>query len=208
MHADTQTAVILLKALDIQSYIDSGILELYVLGTLEGPEREELELNIMRYPEVKAELAKIELVFEGLAMSAAVQPSAGVKENLMDLVAGKSSDVQYPELSAESDYRSWLETVHDLLPESYAGGLFTRPLQHTHSLMQVLIVSTEDFPDEIHTHEIESFLILKGGCKCTIGEKERFMGPGDYMEIPLNEVHRVEIVGGPVTAIMQRKNLS
>ncbi|WP_158825519.1 anti-sigma factor [Mucilaginibacter lacusdianchii] len=45
---------------DIKAYIESGVLELYVLGDLSAEERADVEAMALKYPEVKAELQDIE----------------------------------------------------------------------------------------------------------------------------------------------------
>lgn len=65
---------------DIKAYIESGILELYVIGDLNPEERAGVESMAALYPEVKAELAEIEGVMGALADSYAVEPAATSKE--------------------------------------------------------------------------------------------------------------------------------
>ena len=54
----------------------------------------------------------------------------------------------------------------------------------------MLVVSSTNFEDEVHDDEYESFLILKGSCKCTIGNSVQFMDESDYMAIPLNVIRQ------------------
>jgi len=65
---------------EIRKYIESGILELYVLGDLSVEEKAEVEAMAALHPEVKAELDDIELALGSLANSYAEEPSAEVKE--------------------------------------------------------------------------------------------------------------------------------
>jgi anti-sigma-K factor RskA len=69
--------------LNVSEYISSGILEAYALGELPENERAEVEKNLIAYPELKAELDRIEQVQENLLIHAAIQPHALVKEKLM-----------------------------------------------------------------------------------------------------------------------------
>jgi anti-sigma-K factor RskA len=68
--------------LNIEEYISSGILEAYALGELNAAERREVEKAIAEYPELRAELRRIELTQESLLMEASVTPKASVKSNL------------------------------------------------------------------------------------------------------------------------------
>lgn len=69
--------------MDIQSYIASGKLELFVLGELS--EREEAEVLEMaaRYPEIREELNQIEDAFFQLDNQTGKAPSAGLKSKVM-----------------------------------------------------------------------------------------------------------------------------
>jgi anti-sigma-K factor RskA len=68
--------------LNIEEYISSGILEAYALGELSEREQKEVEKNLSDYPQLKAELARIEEAQEAFLMKAAVQPRTSVKESL------------------------------------------------------------------------------------------------------------------------------
>ncbi|EIM75383.1 anti-sigma-K factor RskA [Nitritalea halalkaliphila LW7] len=70
--------------MDIQAYISSGKLELYVLGELSEREREEVVRLAKRYPEIKEELVQIELAMEAFDQKAAVKPSLSVKNRIFD----------------------------------------------------------------------------------------------------------------------------
>jgi len=77
---------------NLQEYIASGILELYALGELSEQERSEVEHNLVQYPELRAELARVEETQESLLMQTAVRPRAAVKSALFEkLDAGKVS---------------------------------------------------------------------------------------------------------------------
>lgn len=61
-----------------KEYIESGILELYVYGTLSVAENNEVNAAIAKYPEVKAEVEKIEHTLKSLAEQTAPPVSANV----------------------------------------------------------------------------------------------------------------------------------
>ncbi len=62
--------------MDIKSYIDSGLLEAYVVGTLPTHQIEEVIDLAAKYPEIRLEIARIEEALETLAMSEQVAPMA------------------------------------------------------------------------------------------------------------------------------------
>lgn len=60
--------------MNIKEYIESGILEAYVLDTLTNEERLQVEANIAMYPELKEEVLAIEESLLQLAVATSVEP--------------------------------------------------------------------------------------------------------------------------------------
>lgn len=75
--------------MDIKKYIESGILEEYVLGHKPDPEIEELA---RRYPEIQQEIETIESVLEAYALSQSISPPAGILEDLLNLTDFEEDD--------------------------------------------------------------------------------------------------------------------
>lgn len=69
---------------NLKAYIESGVLELYVLGDLSPEEALQVEEMAAQHPEVKAEIAAIEQAIEQYAMQNAVEPSADVETRLLE----------------------------------------------------------------------------------------------------------------------------
>ncbi|WP_411274532.1 cupin domain-containing protein [Daejeonella sp.] len=192
-----------------QSYIESGILELYTLDQVEPSERVEVERMISMFPEIRAEYEKIQDALEIYALSNAIQPRPRIKELFKETISNLDKEkemnlLNLPLITNSSDHKKWLKLVEDMLPGDIGkDGMFTRLLQESEKVIQLLIVTSNNIGDEVHDETHESFLILKGRCKCTVGNEVRFMEPGDYMAIPLNEHHEVEILSDEVVAILQ-----
>lgn len=70
--------------MDLQSFIQSGLLEAYVAGQCSAEERKQVEQMIARHPEIRAELDRIELALEQLAQAGAVAPPAHLKNNILN----------------------------------------------------------------------------------------------------------------------------
>lgn len=70
-----------------KAYIESGILELYVLGQLTAQEQAEVEAMAAQYPEVKQEIGAIELAMEQYAVAQAVQPAEGLGQKILDRIS-------------------------------------------------------------------------------------------------------------------------
>lgn len=69
------------------AYIESGILELYVIGQLTVQEQEEVEAMAEKFPLIKEEIYAIEIAMEKYALSHAIQPSAEVDSRIFSEIA-------------------------------------------------------------------------------------------------------------------------
>ena len=85
---------------NLKAYIESGVLELYVLGNLSPDEALQVEEMAAQNPEVKAELTAIELAMEEYAMQNAVEPSADVEAKLFEKLGFKAEEEFFTESDA------------------------------------------------------------------------------------------------------------
>ncbi|RZL45882.1 MAG: anti-sigma factor, partial [Pedobacter sp.] len=76
---------------EVKAYIESGILELYVLGQLTATENKEVEVMANKHPEVKAEITAIELAMEAYALEHAISPSAELGDKIFDEITGSTT---------------------------------------------------------------------------------------------------------------------
>ncbi len=75
--------------MDTKAYIESGIVESYVLGLCSNEEAVELELLCDIYPEVKTAVDEFAVLIEKKAFENAVAPPAEMKQKLMMALAGE-----------------------------------------------------------------------------------------------------------------------
>ena len=68
--------------MDVQAYIESGVIESYVLGMTDTHESAQLEQLMNQYPEIKQAVTAFEASLERSALSNAVAPKTEVKEKL------------------------------------------------------------------------------------------------------------------------------
>lgn len=80
--------------MNIKEWINSGIIESYVLGDLSEEEAREVEAMAERHPEVQAEITETEMALEGLARKAAVKPRAGLKDDLFSRIETTTSETK------------------------------------------------------------------------------------------------------------------
>jgi anti-sigma-K factor RskA len=68
---------------DLKAYIESGILELYVLGDITPGEKRQVEEMASKHPEIKAELDEIERSIELYAQENAVEPAEDLRSRVL-----------------------------------------------------------------------------------------------------------------------------
>ncbi len=73
--------------MDIQSFIQSGLLESYVLEQVTAEERSLVERMLTQHPEAQVELAAIEQALESYAQAMATVPPAWMKGRILDQIA-------------------------------------------------------------------------------------------------------------------------
>ncbi|MBS1688286.1 MAG: anti-sigma factor, partial [Bacteroidetes bacterium] len=77
--------------MNIKDYIESGILEAYVLQTLTPEENAEVEANILLYPELADEIANIEIAMQQFAEANAQEPPAFMQEQIWSAIKGDTA---------------------------------------------------------------------------------------------------------------------
>ncbi|MBB6111561.1 Anti-sigma-K factor rskA [Mucilaginibacter lappiensis] len=83
---------------DIRAYIETGILELYVLGDVTPDEKLQVEEMAKKHPAVKAELDEIGRSLELYARENAVEPSEALRDRVMgSILTNLADDNNFPE---------------------------------------------------------------------------------------------------------------
>ena len=73
-----------MKVEDIKAYMESGILELYVLGDISSDEKLHVEDMALKYPEIRAEITDIEKSMEFYAEAHAIEPSGELRGKVLN----------------------------------------------------------------------------------------------------------------------------
>ncbi len=82
---------------DIKAYIESGILELYVLGDVSPAEKLQVEEMASKHPAIKAELEEIERSMELYAAENAIEPTEHMRDRILNsLVVNLADDNNFP----------------------------------------------------------------------------------------------------------------
>lgn len=124
-----------------------------------------------------------------------------IREKKMDIT-------DLPLLNKYSDAAAWSSLVTQILPEDLDKSRpYMKVLTNTDKVMQILIATSFDFPEEEHDDLLESFIILSGECECRVGEEMISVKAGGYLEIPLYTSHDVKIVSDGIVGVLQRVHL-
>jgi anti-sigma-K factor RskA len=83
--------------MNTQAYIESGILEEYILGTVSPQEKQEVECLSHIYPEVKAELLRLEVTLEQYAIKHAINPPTNLKDKIFAQMTFGDTALTQPE---------------------------------------------------------------------------------------------------------------
>jgi mannose-6-phosphate isomerase-like protein (cupin superfamily) len=198
---------------DINDYINSGILESYVLGMATSEEIKEVEQVAYANVEVKEAIDSISRLFEQQAISQAVQPDLTIKPLLLakidyiERLENGEAAAFPPKLDANStiaDFEPWLSRPDFQLPKDFAG-LYGKIISHNPRMTTAVIWLQDGAPKEIHRKEYESFLIVEGSCEICIGEEIHQLVAGDFLPIPLHKYHHITVTSRiPCKAIQQR----
>jgi mannose-6-phosphate isomerase-like protein (cupin superfamily) len=195
-----------------KEYIESGILEQYVLGTASPDECKEVELRAAADPVIQQEIDAICEMLEAHAMENAVEPDPIIKPFLMAIInyserIKNGEPVTEPPLlttnSTPADYAAWLNRSDMASPGM--DEVYARIIGYT-AVVTTAIVWLKDYaPQEVHDDEYEHFLIVEGTCDIIVDDKINQLEPGDYFAIPLYKKHSVRVTSSmPCKIILQR----
>jgi quercetin dioxygenase-like cupin family protein len=197
----------------IENYINSGILELYVMGMTTDCESLEIKNLSKENIEIKTEIESISQALNIYATNESPELNPGIKPNIMGYI-NYSERLQNgeefciaPTLSKNSkisDFQTWLDKP-ELNVYNPDDEIDAKIISATPESMTMIVWLKNGAPIEIHDKEYEHFLILEGTCNITIGEKVHSLVPGGYLAIPLFIGHSVEVTSGfPCKILLQR----
>jgi anti-sigma-K factor RskA len=100
---------------DIKEYINSGVLDLYVFGSLSPEEKRDVERNASLYPEIKAELDNIESTMNAFARKHAVPPGSDLKSKIWNAIQESEEEQPAKVISFNSNFTKYLAAASIIL---------------------------------------------------------------------------------------------
>ncbi|MEP7196703.1 MAG: anti-sigma factor [Saprospiraceae bacterium] len=82
------------ELINIQEYIESGILEQYAMGLTSIEQNQQIQEYLLKYPVIKSELSKIEETLENYSKQFSKPLSAGLKSKIMDQINNQSTVIK------------------------------------------------------------------------------------------------------------------
>ena len=79
--------------MDVQTFLESGLIEAYALNQCSADERATVESMLRQHPSLREELSRIELALEQFAQANAVTPPVGLRSKVLEEIARESVPV-------------------------------------------------------------------------------------------------------------------
>ncbi len=195
-----------------KEFIDSGILEQYVLGIASDSECAEVERMAAVNPGIRQEIDEISETLERYAMVNAMEPNPVTRPMLMATVNYserlKNGEPFSPapllhRHSSPEDYTTWLS--RDDMSSDDSEDLSAKIISYTPEVLTAIVWIRKYAPQEVHDKEYERFLIVEGTCDIIVEDEINHLVAGDYFEIPLYKKHVVQVTSSvPCKVILQR----
>ncbi|MCC7224650.1 MAG: cupin domain-containing protein [Chitinophagales bacterium] len=195
--------------MDLSSIIESGQVESYVFGFMDGDEKARFEAIMADSYDLAALVRQSEEALGLYAAQHARLPATLLKNKVLAQLNnawvehGILPTEQLPLLTRNANLQFWQHITNDIQHPEFEG-VYMHTLRKDEIVEISLAWLSGAILDEHHDDLIESFLILEGSCRCLIGNEEVCLGAGDYIEIPLHIEHNVIATSEqPVKAVLQ-----
>ncbi|MCW3086290.1 MAG: hypothetical protein JWP12_3656 [Bacteroidetes bacterium] len=199
--------------MNIQEYIASGILEMYVLGDVTPEEAMEVEKLASVHEEIRTEIDEISNALQQYAAAQTAAPHPAIKPFLiatidyMERMQNGEQPAFPPVLNTDSkmeNYSQWINRP-DMVIGSDFQEMKAKIIGYTPEVITAIVWIKTMAPHEVHDNEFEKFLILEGTCDIIFGDKKHSLKAGDYFSIPLHTEHHLIVTSSiPCKAILQR----
>ncbi len=89
--------------MNIQEYIESGIIELYVMNVLTEAEQAEVEVLARQYPDIQLEIEEVQSVLQMYAQAHSVTPRPELKDPILDKIQSSINKTESTEIPESTD---------------------------------------------------------------------------------------------------------
>jgi anti-sigma-K factor RskA len=156
---------------DVKTFIESGILELYVLGDATPAERKQVEAMVQEHPAVKAELNEVERALESYAIDNAIEPSANQRNKILNsLVTNLADDSTFKTKETEATVVA--------MPASNNGNFYKYAFAASVALLIASVISIYNLTNKVKQQNEQLVAASL--------QNQRFSKTVDYMDDELN----------------------
>jgi len=199
---------------NVKQFIESGILEQYVIGITTPEESLQVEQMLAASAEIRKEIIEIEIVLEQYAQMQAITPDPTIKPFLMATIdyserMKNGEPPAFPPIinfdSRIEDYGEWINRPDMILPDDFED-FYAKIIGYSPEALTAIVWLRSFAPHEVHHKEFEKFLVLEGTCDITIEDDgTHHLIAGDVLSIPLYKDHAVKVTSDiPCKIILQR----
>jgi mannose-6-phosphate isomerase-like protein (cupin superfamily) len=177
--------------------IESGIIELYVLGIADQDEVALIEQLAGNDEAVRNEIAAINDALASYALVSAQPAPSKVKEDILKFI--QSAVPLPPKLTSSSTPTEWMEYLKEnkfAPPQDFEGIYFLElPGNEDYYTYAVWGRDGDYVDEEEHGNHDEFLLICEGECEMVINGKRTSHKPGDFIEIAPGIPHSAQVTG-------------
>ena len=197
----------------IQNYINSGILELYVLGITTDEENVEITKFAEENIEIKEEIDSISKALQITSEAFAPEISPASKAMIMatiDYTERLKNGEEYTiapllnKKSTVSDFKTWINRPNMQVSDDYET-IDAKIISASEEATTLIVWLKHGAPIEVHHKEYEHFLIVEGTCTITIGDEAHNLISGNYLSIPLFIGHSVTVTSDMACKIILQR---
>ncbi len=194
-------------------HIDSGLLELFVLGLTDENETALITNAISINPEIANEIKSITNSLLAIDIPVIPDPNPTVKPLILatidftERLKNGETPSNPPILNSNSkiaDYSEWLNRP-DFEPPQAFDDAFAKIISSTPQCLSLVVWLKTYAPQEVHDNEYERFLIVEGSCEISFDNEVHVLNSGDYLQIPLHTEHVLKVTSEvPCKVVLQR----
>ena len=179
--------------MNIEKFIESGILEGYVLNIISIEDRATVEEIAKKNNLVKKEISLIEKSLESFSSEHKIIPPNHLKTKIIDQIKEEKIFSSPPILTENSkieDYQLWIDKIEP--PENYEN-MYMKVIGDYKTAKMVIAWIKDGETNHSHSEYTEIFLIVEGSCSATINGKTKSYNVGNYVRFPINSNHSYKV---------------
>lgn len=197
----------------LEQYLESGILDLFVAGSLSENEEIEIAKAASLNPELQAAIEAMRESYALLVNAISRPAPARSKSRFLNAIdalekeAAAFDPMRPPVLNSNSkpsDYDFWVNLDIASNPKDLEN-LFFVPVADNEDGLTAVVWIKGNVEEEEHLDSIEKFLVLEGACMIDIEGDVHHLKAGDQLSIPKYKSHTVQVTSDIVCKLIVQR---